>query len=179
MKTKIKSKVKFALLLAGAALAFQCQAVTYSFTGFFGEPLPDGQLDQTASFMLSLPDFITSNTQVLVTSMDSCQTPASPCANATFHVDAAADGLTDEKGVQALELSSLSGYTFYYYFAPSAFGSAGTYDSLYGFDSASLVAAVPEPGSYALMALGLGLIAVRSWRRRPSAGVAPRLASLS
>lgn len=160
-------KFKILATLITAFASFQSQAVTYTFSGFFGEPLPPGRSDYTASFSVSLPDFVSSNQFVPVAEMQTCIAPASPCVGATFHVDAKGDGLTLDPGVQAVEFKSAAGYSGYYYFSAPAFSTPGSYSSLYGFNPATLVVTVPEASSFAYLSIGLAFAGGNvAWRRR-------------
>ncbi len=160
------------VLLAGVALSFQAHATTYAFSGFFSEPLPPGQSDATATFLLSLADSVHSNTFVPAAAMSSCTTHVSPCVGVTFHVDAAADGLTPNSGVQAVELTTAAGFSGYYYFTAPAFTTSGSYASLYGFNSATLVVVVPEPSTYSQMLAGMAFAGALVLRRRRKVGCA-------
>jgi len=154
----------FSKALACAAFALSTVSahatVTYSFSGFFGETLPPGQTDYSATFELTLPDFITSNTTVLAGDMLSCSTHASPCVDATFYIDAKAEGFTADDGLQALVLSTSKVGTYYYFSAP-AFTTVGTHSMFYPWNPATLtvtVAAVPEPETYAYLLGGLAVL---------------------
>lgn len=167
----MKKFKRLALLLAGAVLSFQSYAATYTFSGFFGELLPPGETDYTVTFSLWLPDFVVANTLIPASAISSCTTHASPCASVTFHVDAAADGLVLDPGVQAIEFTSVSGLSGYYYFSAPAFATPGSYASLYGFNPATLVVSVPEPSTY--YCLLLGIVITTAVARRSQARALP------
>jgi len=153
---------------AGLALTIPCRAATYSFSGFFGEPLPPGQTDYTATFDFTIPGEITSDTTIAASSMSECMTHASPCVSATFYMDSAAAGLSSHSDWEALGLST-STTTAYYYFEGPAFGVDGTHADVDGDGPATLTvsaSAVPEPASLALIGLGLPLLLVASVKRR-------------
>jgi len=163
--------------VASVALADPCQAATYSFTGFFGETLPPGQTDYTATFDFTLPGVISLDTEIAASSMSDCSTHASACVGATFYMDAAAAGLDPEHpDWQAIALSTSSVTTYYYFEAP-AFAVPGVHASVGVGNPGTLTvspSAVPEPGSPGLMlsALGLLLGVSTSLRRRDRASPA-------
>jgi len=160
----------FKLAVATVAIAVsQCgHAATYSFTGFFGESLPPGQSDYSATFELTLPAPVTVDTTVLAAGLTSCMTHAEACTAVTFYVDASVAGLSPGNDWQAIGLSTAS-VTSYYYFQPSSFTTDGVYDVV-GFNPATLtvsgVSAVPEPAAAAMFGIAaLGLAAIGRRRR--------------
>lgn len=161
----------FKLAVATAAIAIsQCgHAATYSFTGFFGESLPPGQSDYTATFELTLPGPVTAQTTIPAADLTSCMTHAEACTAVTFYPDAAAAGLAPATDWQAIGLSTASVTTFYY-FDPSSFTTDGVYGEVAGFNPATLtvsdVSAVPEPTAAAMFGIAtLGLAAIGRRRR--------------
>lgn len=166
MSTTFKT---LAALAAGLALSLQCQAATYSFSGFFGEPLPPGD-DYTATFTVSLASPVATDLTLDAGQLSNCATPRGHCTGVSFYVDAAAAGLApDHPDWEALALSNDHGYTIYYYFEDPAFTVDGVYaEQLNGASTlrVSDVSAVPEPASAAFAAAGLLLLAGRLRRRR-------------
>ena len=156
-----------AVLLVGAALSVQSNAATYTFSGQL--PGSPDQTDFTATFSLSLPDFVFSNTLVPVAEMSSCTTHFMPCESVTFHIDAAADGLTQDLGVQAIEFSTVDGFGWYFYFEAPAFTTPGSYASIYNFNPGTLIVAVPEPSTYSSLLLGIALTGAAVMRTRRKA----------
>lgn len=81
--------------------------------------------------------------------------------------DLDAGGYPEEWTQQSVALSGLSGATngaiAFRYFVPNG-GPSGDNSNYIGVDTLSITAAVPEPGTYALMALGLGALALRRKR---------------
>ena len=161
----------FKLAVATAAIAIsQCgHAATYSFTGLFGEALPPGQSDYTATFELTLAAPVTVDETVPAADLTSCMTHAEACTAVTFYVDAAAAGLAPGTDWQAISLSTAS-LTAFYYFSPSAFTTDGVYGELAGFNPATLsvsgASAVAEPTAGAMFGIAtLGLIAIGRRRR--------------
>ncbi len=156
-----------------AAATWPCAAVTYSFSGFFGEVPPAGPVDGVATFSLSVADVIRSDSFFPATALTTCTAPVTPCAGLSFFVDAQASGLEPFPGVQALLLTSVGGFGFYYYFPAPAFSTSGSYSELFDVDRARLVVAVPEPGTSVLLLAGIPmLIAARQRRRRRTPSVA-------
>lgn len=163
----MKSIARFGVLATIATLSINCHAVTYTFAGFFNENNYPLGADNTATFTLSTPSYVVSNASFAASSMVSCHTPVLQCASASFFIDAAAEGFTDVPDVQAITLTSTGVTTGYFYFSPSAFTTPGTHNSLFGFNPATLVVAVPELSGTAYMLLGLSIasFAVRRHRR--------------
>src|SRR4029077_11062940 len=94
---------------------------------------------------------------------------ATPCSSVTFHVDAAADGLVLDPGVQAIEFVTVAEFHGFYYFAAPAFTPPGSYASLYGFNPATLIVSVPEPSTYGYLLLGMVLTGAAVMRKRQGA----------
>ena len=73
-------------------------------------------------------------------------------------------GYPDEWAQQSVTISGLSGATngaIAFRYTVNAGGPAGDNSNYIGIDSVSITAAVPEPTTWALMALGLGAIGLR------------------
>jgi hypothetical protein len=146
-----------AVFFACAATAGPCAAVTYTFSGFFGETLPPGQTDYTATFTLEVADFITADVTFPASALISCSGPVTPCASATFVIDAFAAGFYSDPGYEAIILASTGGWSIYYYFAEPAFATPGSYTSLVN-PGTLLVTAVPEPSTVVLMLAGIPML---------------------
>lgn len=158
------------LLLAGfaawGALIGPCAAATYSFSGFFGEVLPPGRTDHTATFSVTFEDFVRVDASLPASALSNCSAPATPCARVDFFLDARASGLTLDAGVEAIALTSTGGTTGYFYFESPAFATPGTYESMYGFNPGTLIVAVPEPDIAVLTLAGLPLLLLAARLRR-------------
>ncbi|MBP6765186.1 MAG: PEP-CTERM sorting domain-containing protein [Rubrivivax sp.] len=152
-----------ALAAALAVLSLSCAAqVTYTFTGST-DISPTEIID--LAFVLTVPDYITSDINFDLAELTSCTTSQGSCMGAHFYVDAKAAGFTDLPGLQTVVFRS-SFFGSYHYFEAPAFTTPGTYEDYFGFNPATLtVSAVPEPGVWALMLAGLGAGAF-SLRRR-------------
>jgi hypothetical protein len=168
---KMKSTLLVAMIAAGLAISLPGHAATYSFSGFFGETLPPGQTDYTATFSFTTTGFITSDTTILASEMTECSTHASACASATFYTNAAAAGLSpDHPDREAIAFSGQYSTSYYYFEAP-AFTVDGVHTAVQGVGPGTLTvnaSAVPEPSPIALLGVGLPVLMVASIRRRPA-----------
>jgi len=165
----MKLKSILATMVAGLAISTATHAATYSFTGFFGEPLPPGQTDYTATFSFSTAGYITSDTVILASAMKTCTTHASACASATFYSDAAAAGLAPAHPEwEAIGFTSQYSTSYYYFDAPT-FTVDGTHTSVFGVGPGTLTispSAIPEPSQTILLGAGLPLLFAAFTRRR-------------
>lgn len=131
--------------------------VTYSFDGLYSNN----------DFVLTVPDYLTVDTDVAPSAMVSCQTADLACANVHFFQDARAAGLTFQSDVEAIGFSNTSGLTTYYYFAAPAFATSGIYYSVLSGNPAILtISSVPEPANSLSWLAGLGLVGAATARRR-------------
>lgn len=153
------------LTASGAASA----QVRYDFTAFSSFDINGEKF--SGSFSVELPGFVTMDTSVPATSLLSCTvvtSPAAPaqCRNQEFLFGVAAGTTTISFGVQT-DLNPDLG--IFYYFDGAAFSTPGTHDSMFfGNDQAGrlTVSVVPEPGQWALLALGLAVVGARTRRQR-------------
>ena len=162
-----------ATLLATAAVpaaAFTLATpVTYTFTAFSSFDF-EGEMISGA-FTVTLPDFVTSDTVVPVDSLTSCTVVSSIgdagiCREQTFLMDISPGAVTVSFGIST-PLNPGTGV--YYYFDDSAFSTIGTHEStIFGTDQAGrlVVSTVPEPATWASMALGISGLMLLARRRR-------------
>ena len=169
-------------LLAAAALSLSLglasnaaqASVTYDFTALTAYPVNGETV--TGSFSVTLPDFITSATQVPVADLSSCSVvdsggPAS-CLAEDFLYDVAAGYETI-----GFHFSSAAnpGTETYYYFNAGSLEAPGTYASQLLGDAqegtltvTQSTSAIPEPAALPLMAAGLGLLVAALRRKQKS-----------
>jgi hypothetical protein len=153
-------KTLFGVLLGALCLTVSpaLAEVTYTFTGNFqnGNFVPPN-----ATFSVTVPDFITSDTTFTAAQSDlSCGDNFVQCTGVSFLTDFSSDQ-------DAIAINFISGNTpesAYYYFAPDAFGTLGSFSQDAGsfFSNGTLVTAVPEPSTWAMMILASSELA--SWR---------------
>jgi hypothetical protein len=140
-------------------------AVRYDFQAFSSFPLGEPQDVVTGNFSLTLADFITSSTTVPFAGLSSCSATGSVtgvmlCGEQTL---SPVEGFNDFVGFGFFQPLGFS--AVYYYFTPGALSAVGTYDTvLFGQEQAGRLTvsvvggAVPEPGSWAMMIAGFGLV---------------------
>ena len=160
--------MKKLILAALTVLAFSVSAhasVIYNFEAF--STFQEGTFASPKSFTLTAPNYITSNS--------SFSTPdpnfiSSDYGSAIFIIDAVLQGYTATPS-QAI---TVGGNNFAYYFSPYSFDHDGTYDSiLFGSGQAATLtvseggsgAPVPEPGTMALLGIGMAGLAIFGKRR--------------
>lgn len=164
--------IAFAATVAMAASAGSALAqVRYDFTAFSSFASNGEQF--SGSFSVELPGFVTVNTTVPVASLLSCSVVASPAASAScrdqdFLLDIVPT--TGETTISFGVKTDLNpGTGIFYYFDATAFSTPGTHDTVFfGTDQAGrlVVTAVPEPETYAMMLLGLGVMGAIARRRK-------------
>lgn len=153
-----------ALVMAPGSASAQ---VRYDFTAFSSFNFSGEQV--SGAFAVELPGFVTANTIVPLSALLSCTvvtTPDAPaaCRDQGFLLDVEPGYTTVSFGIQT-DLNPGTGV--YYYFGEAAFSTPGTHESqLFGADQAArlVVTVVPEPGQWALLALGLGVLAATARR---------------
>jgi hypothetical protein len=101
----------------------------YTFSGYFSNYNHPEQVDFTAAFSFTAPDFIVTKTTVAATQLDNCHAGVLQYAYAVFYPDAHAAGLTSSPGPQAIGLVASNNEMYLYYFSPLAFTTLGTYKS--------------------------------------------------
>lgn len=128
----------------------------------------------SGAFSVELPSLVTGNTLIPASSLSSCSVVPFPsavaaCGSQGFRFDIAPGYTTITFGV----LTDLNpGTSIFYYFDATAFSTLGTHETvIFGTDQAGRLvvtdlATVPEPGTFAMLVAGLGLVAVVANRRR-------------
>lgn len=152
----MKTLFKTVLTAAALATSFGASAqVTYKL---------GGQSDFT--FELTAPGFITSDTSFAASSLTQCTSLLRTCTRVSFVVDAFANGHTaTDLNWQAAVVETSAG-TDYFYFPEPAFTTAGLHlEASTGGGSSLSVSAVPEPATFALMALGALVVGAVAKRR--------------
>ena len=178
MKFKHASLViAVAAVVGSAAIASPVPAgVTYTFTGNFqnGNFAPEN-----ASFSITVPAAITSDqTFTAAQSNLSCGDNFVQCTGVSFLTDA-----TPGQDIVTINFNTLnSSQQEFYDFAATAFGTngvnpqdGGTFGNNATLTTAGVVAAVPEPSTWAMMILGfcgLGFMAYRRKQNGPALSVA-------
>ena len=159
--TKCNLAAAIAVLLAGGAANAN---VRYDFTA--SSSFPFQGLTYSGAFSVEVPDFITADTTIPVSSLLSCSAMSSSgpvdCFSQSFYFDAAVGYDTVGFGVIAPTVPPESpNLQISYYFGEGIFSTPGTYSTLiFGSDQAatlvvSLVPGVPEPSTWACVAAGL------------------------
>ena len=161
-------------LLASLGFSAVCQAspvhYTFELIGAAGGPT-------LGSFTYTTADFITADVLAALVNLDSC-TPVSgaACSSQEFHVSSVgfASGAADIADVIGFSnMFSTTTTTSFHYFANGAFGAAGVYTAgILRNDFSRLTVAVdapthvPEPATWSLALLALGVVGVGSIHRR-------------
>lgn len=151
-----------ALLAASPAAA----AVTYSF-----ESYAPGTTDVVTSFSYTADSFLTgTHTQVAASDLDSCSSTAGPCGSQYF--DRAPNSGLFGPGHDIL-ISEAGNLGVFHFFDYGAFAASGTY--LAGNPDIGVtgklivsesVGPVPEPGEWAMMGAGVGVVGFIARRRK-------------
>ncbi|WP_293380593.1 PEPxxWA-CTERM sorting domain-containing protein [Phenylobacterium sp.] len=152
-----------ALVMASPAAA----TVYYDFSANFQE---GNFVPPNLSFKLNTDDFISSDQTFTPAQVGLiCGDAFVTCTSVTLSTDFFA-------GHDTVEINFLAGsnpQTAYYYFGPTAFGAIGGSRQDQGsfFNNATLSVAVPEPATWAMAIMGLGLVGgtLRSARRQRAA----------
>lgn len=147
----MKLRIFGVALAAASFLAFGTQAeattINYSFNGTGG------------SFSYTTNGFITSQTDVLASQLDSCMT-SSASNSCTYELFS--PNFNNRYDLLGFAYSFAGGSgTALYYFNVGSFESIGTHQTVLGSIgtlTVSEVAAVPEPTSWAMMLLGFALV---------------------
>jgi PEP-CTERM motif len=163
VKIKVSNLVLYLCLFLAGALTASAATVTYTFAG----EVPTLNGPMPGSFVLNVPTFITGMPMVQFTGSDfgSCSAPGTGSCIATFSVGPSPiSGLANDIGF------GNDICCFIYFFPDMSFVTPGTYqaDVFHSAGAATLTvseSAVPEPGTFGLMAASLSL-AVVGFRRR-------------
>jgi hypothetical protein len=148
--------------------------VRYDFTGplpgWFSSPTPQ------ASFTLMTPDY-------LVATPNGYEFPVGSQGLSSFSIDFLPKEYVPEKvgfgfgtgkdtwdsiGIWVHNNQTGGGYGFGYFFEKGAFSSLGTHATIWGEQGSLTVTAVPEPETYAMLLVGLGLMGAIARRRNQS-----------
>ena len=160
------------VLLAGKAANAN---VRYDFTALSSFPFQGSSY--TGTFSVEVPDFITADTTLPVSSLLACSATSSTsgpvdCFSQSFYFDVSVGYDTVGFGVIANTVPPESPtLQIYYYFGEGSFSTPGMYTSqIFGNDQAatlvvSLVPSIPEPSTWACVAVGLFCLQ-RAVRRR-------------
>jgi PEP-CTERM motif len=149
-------------LLSTSVLAWPASAATIVYTLTADNPSIGGMLDLsfTSTDFLVLP---TGFDTLTIPNVTTCIVESAPCVGSPFI--ASIQPIMDPVVVT---LSS-SGGGVSSGFARADFGAVGTYSSLVTQFVTMTVAAVPEPSTWAMMALGFGLMGLLGYRKTRSA----------
>lgn len=174
MSSKKAALAAATTILAALAAAPAQAAVTYSFAALSSYEF-DGE-HAVGAWSFTSPDFIAGDTTIPVSELSSCVAVPTggpgTCKAPSFRYFV--NGPQDFNEVATLHFSSpmTTDTQIYYYFAPGSFEHYGSYQTvLFGADqmgtlTVSQAAAVPEPMSGALLAAGLGVLAIARRRAR-------------
>lgn len=168
---KVHMKKLLRLFLGGAFFCISASSVAsvmYSFNGFFSHNNRPDQVDFTAGFEFTVPNFLLTNTSLSPSEMLKCRAGDFSCTKVSFIPDAYAAGLFgSEIDAKAIAISDIDGSTSYFYFEASSFSSPGKHASLFGVNPGTLqVSLIPEPATGYCVLAGLGLLGLARSRRR-------------
>ncbi len=164
MKRKVFGLAATAALVLATVSAAQAE-VTYTFSGDFQTSIFN---PPNASFSITVPDFITSDTTFTAAQSNlACGDNFVQCTGVSF--------VTDYPGQDAITINFIAGNTAEtenYYFAPDAFTTIGSFPQDGGAfaNNGTLVTAVPEPSTWAMIILGFAGIGFMACRRRRAGG---------
>jgi hypothetical protein len=161
MKRKIFGLVAATALVLGGASPASAD-VTYTFTGNF----QNGNLfPPNASFSVTTANFITSDETFTVAQSNlSCGDNFVQCTGISFLTH-----FTPGQDVVAINFNTgTASETEYYDFAPTAFTTAGVVSQDAGTfgNNGTLITAVPEPSTWAMLLLGFAGLGFMAYRRK-------------